>query len=281
MIMKNKMPNFVCTALLPSLAVLLLGVQSAQAGASVYVGSPSAGPSVSMDKIDHSGWDRILKKYDNTDGMVDYQGLKASSVDIQGLNSYLQQLSTAHSQVQATKEGTLAFWINAYNAVTVHGILREYPTTSIRNHTAKVLRYNIWKDLKLYVGGQPYSLEQIEHEILRKMGEPRIHFAIVCASIGCPRLLNEAYVANRLNDQLEVNSRDFFSRSRNFRYDQSSNVFHMSAILKWFPEDFGANQAAQLRTIAGWLPNDAAKNAALSNSVSVRSLEYDWALNRQ
>ena len=150
----------------------------------------------------------------------------------------------------ATREAKLAFWINAYNAVTVHGILREYPTTSIRNHTAKLFGYNIWHDLQLYVGGTAYSLDTMEHQILRKMSEPRIHFAIVCASIGCPRLLNEAYTADRINEQLEINSKDFFARAQNFRYDQSKKQFYVSAILDWFGEDFGNSQAEQLRRIS-------------------------------
>jgi hypothetical protein len=106
--------------------------------------------------------------------------------------------------------------INAYNAVTVRGILREYPTSSIQNHAAKWLGYNIRKDLLLLVGGQPYSLDQIEHEILRKLDEPRIHFAIVCASRSWPRLGNRAYTAADLENQLDFNTQAFFADPGNF-----------------------------------------------------------------
>ena len=227
--------------------VAVASSQPAHAG-KVYVGSqvPSV-RQVSMDRIDHSAWDAIVHKYVDEDGMVNYRALKASSRDMRALDGYLRTLSTARPRIRASRDAKLAFWINAYNAVTVRGILREYPTTSIRNHTAKVWGYNIWQDLQLYVGDQPYSLDQIEHDILRKMGEPRIHFAIVCASIGCPRLLNEAYVPSRVQQQLETKSRDFFSRSQNFRYDQRNRHFFLSSILSWFGEDFGRNQAAQLR----------------------------------
>lgn len=113
------------------------------------------------------------------------------------------------------------------------------------------------------------------------MAEPRIHFAIVCASIGCPRLLNEAYVTERLDEQLETNARDFFSRSQNFRYDERSQRFYLSSILDWFGEDFGQDQAERLRTIAKWLPSESARRAAQRNVIRVSFLDYNWSLNEQ
>jgi hypothetical protein len=111
------------------------------------------------------------------------------------------------------------------------------------------------------------------------MNEPRIHFAIVCASIGCPRLLNEAYTGAKLNEQLELNAKDFFSRQQHFQHDLASNRFLVSSILSWFGKDFGKNQAAQLKTISAWLPTSAAKQAAANNAVKVKFLDYDWNLN--
>lgn len=274
------LPTFARTTLLAcAVAASTFICTSVRAGAPVYVGFQT-NQAVSMDSIDHAPWNAILKKYVDKNGMVNYRTLKANPSDTASLTNYLATLSTANPQVAAKRESKLAFWINAYNAVTVQGILREYPTTSIRNHTAKVVGYNIWHDLQLYVGGTPYSLDSIEHKILRKMSEPRIHFAIVCASIGCPRLLNEAYTAEKLNEQLEINSKDFFSRSQNFRYDKNGRRFYMSALMDWFGGDFGSSQADQLRRIAGWLPADA-QAAAASNAVSISHLDYDWKLNSQ
>lgn len=141
---------------------------------------------ISIENINHDDYDALLKKYVNQEGRVNYQAWKASRKDRQQLLNYLAHLSQANPTLRASKEARLAYWINAYNAVTIEGIMQVYPTTSIRNHTAKIFGYNIWKDLYLVVGKDRYSLEQIEHEVLRKMNEPRIHFAIVCASIGCP-----------------------------------------------------------------------------------------------
>ncbi|TWU24297.1 hypothetical protein Pla52o_22240 [Novipirellula galeiformis] len=263
-------------------ALSLLLVNPCSAGPKVTVGaSVPANQQVSMDQIDPSHWDALLKRYVDEDGNVNYTGWKQSAADVRALEAFLVHLSSANPSARATQAAKLAFWINAYNAVTVHGILREYPTTSIRNHTAKLIGYNIWDDLLLTVGGKPYSLNQMEHEVLRKMGEPRIHFAIVCASRSCPRLLNEAYTAERLDTQLTINTKVFLANPGNFQYDAAGRRFQLSSILDWFGEDFGRDQAAQLRTIAPYLPSRAAYDAAIANSVSVSHLDYDWGLNDQ
>jgi len=260
----------------------LLPIGAAAAGTKVPVGvNVPSGQQVSMDQIDHQSWDALLKRYVDQNGNVNYRAWKQSAEDQRTLDAYLGHLSAANPNAQASQGAKLAFWINAYNAVTIKGILREYPTSSIRNHTAKLIGYNIWDDLLLTVGGKPYSLNQMEHEVLRKMGEPRIHFAIVCASISCPRLLNEAYTAERLDQQLMVNSRDFFANPRNFRFDPARQSFQLSSILDWFGEDFGANQAAQLQAIAPYLPTAQAQQFASQGRGSVSHLDYDWGLNDQ
>jgi len=145
-----------------------------RAGGAATLGvSVPAGQQLSFDQINHAPWDALLRKYCDAQGFVNYQAWQRSNQDQQALDNYLSQLSRAAANRPAAPAAKLAFWINAYNAVTIKGILREYPTTSIRNHTAKVFGYNIWDDLLLQVGNRTYSLNQMEHEVLRKMGEPR------------------------------------------------------------------------------------------------------------
>ncbi len=263
-------------------SLIALASCESNAGSDVKVGHNwPAGQRVSMDQIDHTAWDALLRKYVDGQGFVNYPAWHKSREDQATLDQYLQHLSQADLRKPASREAQFAFWINAYNAVTMKGILREYPTSSIRNHTAKVFGYNIWDDLLLMVSDRTFSLNQMEHEVLRKMKEPRVHFAIVCASIGCPPLLNEAYVANKLDSQLTVNTRRFFADPQKFRYDASRRQIEASPILKWFAEDFGANQAAQLRTIAPYLPDEASQNLAAGGSASLQYLGYDWGLNDQ
>lgn len=269
-----------------TIAVVAIGVAVAGwwattclAGPTVTVGrNVPAGQQVPVDNVDHSTWNSLLGKYVDANGFVNYTGWRASTADQQALDAYIQHLSAASFPANSTREGRLAFWINAYNAVTVKGILREYPTTSIRNHTAKVVGYNIWKDLQLLVGGRPYSLEAIEHEVLRKMGEPRVHFAIVCASIGCPRLLNEAYMASKLDGQLTINTKAFFADPTKFNIDAKSSTVQLSPILSWFAEDFGSSTAAQMQMIAPYVPAQA-QPLVSSGQARVKYLDYDWGLN--
>lgn len=276
-----KTPRFA----LANIAILFATIVAADvclAGTKVNVGqNVPTGQQVSMDQIDHQPWDGLLKRYVDSNGMVAYAQWKQSAPETQMLNDYLASLSSANPSAQASPAAQLAFWINAYNALTVYGILREYPTTSIRNHTAKVIGYNIWDDLLLNVGGKAYSLNQMEHEVLRKIGEPRIHFAIVCASIGCPRLLAEAYTAEQLDAQLTTNSQAFFANSANFQYIPNQRKFQLSSIMEWFGGDFGSDQTSQLSKIAPYLPTREAQDAAMAGSVTVSYLEYDWGLNDQ
>jgi hypothetical protein len=235
---------------------------------------------VSIDKIDHSPFDTLLKKYVDENGLVNYSAWHGNQQDRAALKTYLETLSSANLKLAAKKSAQLAYWINAYNALTIEGILRVYPTTSIRKHTAKLIGYNIWKDLWLYTGDTKYSLDGIEHQILRKMDEPRIHFAIVCASIGCPRLLNEAYMADKLDQQLTDNAKDFFSRSQNLQIDTRNSQLKLSAIMNWFGSDFGDTTPQQLQRISPWLPENA-KSFVDRGGFSVTYLDYDWNLNTQ
>ena len=235
---------------------------------------------VSFDQIDHSAFDVLLRKYVDADGFVDYRAWQASTADRTALQSYLADLSRASAERTSSREARLAFWINAYNALTLEGILQVYPTSSIRKHTAKAVGYNIWDDLPLVVGGRRVSLNAMEHQILRKLEEPRIHFAIVCASVGCPRLRNEAYTADRLNEQLADNARDFFARRRNLVIDAPGRTLHVSALLDWFGSDFGRTQGDRLRAVSPYLP-PAAQKLVANGTVNVEFLDYDWSLNDQ
>jgi len=267
-------------AALAALLSTTLLISPAAAGTKVYVGAKVPGAKqVSMDRIDHAAYDALLQKYVDDAGNVDYAAWKRNTGDRAALANYLKTLSKASRSTPASRSGQLAYWINAYNAVTLHGILREYPTSSIRNHTAKLFGYNIWHDLLLTAGGRAISLDSIEHDILRKMNEPRIHFAIVCASKSCPRLLNRAYTAQKLEQQLTRNTKAFFATPLHFRH--RGGRFYMSSILSWFAEDFGASKAAQLKKIAPYLPTAAAQKAARENSVSISYITYDWSLNDQ
>ena len=275
----NSLRTVSATGLTGIVALLLFLLQSETVlGKSPLGQNWPTGQQVSMYAIDHSAFDRLLNKYVDHDGFVDYRTWYRQRADRQTLRGYLSELSRASVTKSAKRDAKLAFWINAYNAVTLEGIMQEYPTDSIRNHTARVFGYNIWKELPLIVAGRQYSLEQIEHQILRKMSEPRIHFAIVCASVSCPRLRNEAYTADKLQKQLAGNATDFFSRRNNFRI--SDGTMYVSSILNWFADDFGNSQATRFTYLQKYLPVST-RTIAVRPETQVHYLDYDWNLNDQ
>jgi len=267
--------------LLFRLSIFLFTAIPSIAGADEFAGKqwPSA-QQVSIDNIKHDAWDTLLQKYVDADGMVNYTAWHNNQTDRAALKTYLEDLSKANPNANADQKAKLAYWINAYNALTVEGILRVYPTTSIRNHTPKLFGYNIWKKLYLYTGDSKINLDSIEHKVLRKMGEPRIHFAIVCASISCPRLLNKAYTSDKIETQLTTNTTDFFSRSQNLQVDAANSTIQLNSIMSWFGSDFGSTTGKQVGAVAPYFPEDA-KAFLGRGKFSVKYLDYNWKLNEQ
>ena len=136
-------------------------------------------------------------------------------------------------------------------------------------------------NLLLRVGGTDYSLDQIENQVLRPLREPRIHFAIVCGSRGCPRLRNRAYSTSDLERQLQDNARNFFADPQKLEYDPSTGELRLSPILKWYAQDFGNSEREVLETITPYLPDRVTREGRGANRLSAGFLDYDWSLNAQ
>ena len=175
----------------------------------------------------HDLWNDLLQKYVSDNGKVNYQGLKKEHIS---LINYFKALNLAIPNETQSRENTLTYWINAYNAMTIDLILRHYPIKSIKD-IKDPWQQRLWK-----LGEKWYNLDDIEHQILRKMDEPRIHFAIVCASVSCPKLLNEAYSAENLESQLTQATKDFLNDHN--RNSVSTNSLELSKIFDWFSSDF-------------------------------------------
>jgi hypothetical protein len=263
------------------------------ASAAVFIGCSSdsdGGPaqkitSTSDVAMDSSGiplhilWNDLLSKY-VVDGHVDYAGFKKEEVVVQ---RYLDQLANTHAE-QLTPNQRLAFWINAYNAFTVKLILNNYPgLKSIKDIPSR------WKKEEWNTGGTLRSLNDIEHEILRKeFAEPRIHFAIVCASISCPDLAAFAFTADKIDEQLSAVSQTFFQdQTKGFKTAIEKGltggdkpVIYFSKILKWFSADFERGDKTVLQAIAPYLSDaDKAFLAQHQDDLSINYFDYDWNLN--
>lgn len=260
----------------------------------------SSALSVAAWAFDHSYkvWDGLLKKH-----VVVLPGGKASQVryadllkDRAVLRSVLDELSAVkQSEFDLwSKAQQMAFLINAYNAFTVELILSHYPVRSIKD-IGNDFFDNRWKRKFFTLLGQPTSLDMVEHAMLRAPGrydEPRVHYAVNCASVGCPMLREEAYVADRLEAQLEEQAVRFLSdRTRN-RFDKDKGRLEVSKIFDWFSKDWtsgyrGLGHAAPITSreayfarYAHLLTDDPAAQAMIrEGKVKLTFLSYDWSLN--
>jgi len=225
---------------------------------------PAAYQSTALETIknlDHAKWDALLHRNVSKNGNVNYKGFQRDSKELQ---SYLSELASNVPTKSWSKNATLAYWINAYNAFTVKLIIDNYPTKSIKDINAP------WGKKFFSLGAKKYSLEVIEHDILRKMGEPRIHFAINCASFSCPNLLNEAYTESKLDKQLAAAAQGFINdRSKN---SLTANKLEISKIFDWFAADFKKNG-----TVIDFL-NQYSK-VKINSNAKVYYKEYNWSLN--
>lgn len=250
--------------------------QNAQAA--TYQSQPREVARVGFEQYDHRAWDGLLQKYVDRNGDVDYVTWQSNQQDRSTLLNYLTGMNSVDTSAGSSAQAEMAFWINAYNAMTIEGILQLYPTRSIKDHAPDANGYNIWDDFKLPVGGSEYSLNNIEHQVLRKMGDPRIHFAIVCASKGCPQLSQRAYFPNSLDQQLTYSAQLFFHTPSKFNYNLQRGQFGLSPIIQWFGEDFGRNDQERLRYLSQFMPAEAGQLAA-NGSPTINYLDYDWSLN--
>ncbi len=255
----------------------------------LFVLALAALPAQAFDQT-HSAWTSFLKKHvvvvdDGKASKVDYAG---ALEDRAALKTYLDTVSKVPAAEYAgwKKAERLAFLINAYNAFTVEKVLTRYPDLkSIRDFGTYF--GNPWKDKFFTLFGKPMTLDGIEQDTIRAPGafdEPRIHFAVNCASIGCPMLREEAYVPDRLDRQLEEQTGRFLSdRSRN-RY--ADGVLEVSKIFDWYKKDFTAGYQG-ISSVEQFLGNYAAlladkpddQKAIREGRVKVKYLDYDWSLN--
>lgn len=240
----------------------------------------------------HAAWDALLRAHvryaeGGNASRVDYAGVAKDRAALKAVLDDYEKVSRGEFDAW-TKPQQQAFLFNAYNAFTVEKILTRYPgIKSIRDFGT--IFGNPWKDRFFTLFGQPAFLDRIEHEILRKEGvydDPRVHVAVVCASIGCPMLRNEAFRGDRLEAQLEDAFRRFLAdRSRN-RYDPRSGKLEVSRIFDWYGKDFekghkgftSVKQAfSRYADLLADRPEDRA--AVRAGKAEVTFLDYDWSLN--
>lgn len=232
--------------------------------------------------FDHGAFDTLLRAHVRG-GMVDYDAF-AAAPEFKG---YLARLA-AHDPATLDRAEQLAFWINAYNAYTIQLINKHNERKSIRNinKTFGIKAYGPWKEKLAVVGGRAYGLDEIEQGIVRpRFQEPRIHFALVCAAMGCPPLRSEAYTGGRLEAQLDDQGRTFLLQSpTKNRVDVAARTAYLSPIFVEFRDyikDFGGSHAAVGRYVARYFPPGPERDLLAGGDFKVVVTHYDWTLNSQ
>ncbi|MDO1500470.1 DUF547 domain-containing protein [Winogradskyella maritima] len=214
--------------------------------------------------LDHSDWDTLLKKHVNASGLVDYQGFIDDTSKLQTYIDYLGQNTPTNSW---SYQEQLAYYINVYNANTIKLIVDNYPVKSIKDVDATISPF-----LKSFInlGGKELSLADVEKGILQKMNEPRIHFAINCASISCPKLMRDAYTAENVDALMEQAGKEFVNSKEN---EISSNTVRLSEIFKWYKNDFLTDANSILEYVNRY------SDAKINPNATVEYIEYNWNLN--
>lgn len=230
--------------------------------------------------IDFEPWDKLLRQYVDQYGRVDYAAWKTQQP--QALADWLSTQKKLPFKSHTNALEKLALWINLYNALTISSILELYPLESI---LPKIFGIPNWLALLwffqrriYYIFGQSYSLAQIENQILRdELQETRIHFAIVCASLGCPLLRSGAYFPEQVIQQLDEDAYRFINNPQKVHYDSHSQTLYCNKIFKWYRQDFVKVAPSIPEYISSYLKIDVPLTAA----TPIAYLDYDWSLNQR
>ena len=230
--------------------------------------------------IDHGEWQQFLSKHlvPHADGVNRIAYANVSEADRKRLDDYLSALSMVRIS-EFSRDEQRAYWINLYNALTMNVVLEHYPVDSIMDISISPGFFSIgpWGKKLIRVEGEEISLDDIEHRILRPIWkDPRIHYAVSCASLGCPKLMPGAFTASNTEELLDQGAKDYINSEHGARFDSQARLT-ASSIYDWYQEDFGGDEAgviAHLRLYAR-----PALEARLDSVIGVYDFDYDWTLN--
>lgn len=228
--------------------------------------------------IDHSAWDSLLKKYIKQDeqGLNLFAYGKVTAADNKALNAYIQTMSEIEISDRA-RPVQFAYWVNMYNALTIKVILDNYPVKSIRDiDTSGIFSNGPWGSELVTIEEETLTLDDIEHAILRPIWkDPRIHYAVNCASIGCPNLSKDAFTSTNTETLLEQGAKAYINSPRGMQIEKGKLT--VSSIYKWFAYDFGNSEKGIIKHLSNYAsPQNLEK---LKTIQKISDTEYDWSLN--
>ena len=283
------MANIIRSLTTPGLLLLLpwlLQAPAANAGVLERLFAPSAQAwsfwdthGTATDVIDHGPWQRFLQNHvrPGDDGINRVEYAKVTAAERAALRDYIERLQKINIRDYGRDE-QLAYWINLYNAVTVNVVLKHYPVASIRDIDISpgFLSFGPWDKQLLSIEGQTVSLNDIEHRILRPIWkDPRLHYALNCASLGCPNLQTTAFSAVNTPALLDASARDYVNHPRGVSIIDGE--LRVSSIYSWFREDFGDNDVGVIKHLRRYA--SAGLAAELAGFDHIDDDDYDWSLN--
>ncbi|MBT8378296.1 MAG: DUF547 domain-containing protein [Ignavibacteria bacterium] len=220
-------------------------------------------------EIDHSILDKLLKENVNDKGMIDYKAFQNNKI----FEKYLNQIASADiSELNNIEK--LAFFINAYNALTIKNVLNHYPINSPMDVEG------FFKKKKFAVAGMEITLDKLEYDYVLPINSVLPHFGLVCAAVSCPKLLKKAYTSKTVLHQLEENAKAFLNDKTKNRLDREAKVLYLSSIFKWFKKYFEQEYSSLIETAKMFL-NDDDKKFLKENEVEIKFIKYNWKLNTQ
>ena len=232
---------------------------------------PAAPPAVIGDPP-YAAWRQVLTRFVDREGRVDFAGIARERADLDRFVAHVYDVGpNSQPQLFASREAVLAYHLNAYNALAMHQVIESGIPASL----AGFAKVGFFYSRKVMVGGAPISLYDYENKVIRPLGEPRIHFALNCMSIGCPRLPREPFTAERLDAQLERETRLFLDDPRNVLVDDGAKILRLSEIFGFYTSDF----LAAAPSLAAYV--NRYRKRKVAEDYRVEFIPYDWTINRQ
>lgn len=248
--------------------------------AAVATDAPGISPDSATDDL-YAPLERVLSRYVDAEGLVDYRGLRDEGRD--DLSAFMEAIARVDPAALPDDDARIAFWINAYNATVLLEVVERYPIDSVRDVGSLWGLVGGFFKREIRIAGRDLHLDDIEHGILRaEYPDPRIHWALVCGAFGCPRLLRRPYRAAYLDRILDERTDEFLAAPRGLQIDGDGKTLWLSRYFDWYAEDFEAESGTVLDYVianapaekAGWIRDHRER-------LSVRFMDYDWTLNDQ
>ena len=278
---------FVITAIIGLSAIASCSNLANSQSSDVFDNLPAETNLATNSAFSYQDYEDVLKTYVSDTGLVDYSGLQANRQQLDRFNQSLGEV-TPETYASWNEARQIAFLINAYNSFTLQSIIDRQPLPeSIRDISG------VWNRRKFAIAGEERTLDNIEHDILRKnFNEPRIHVALVCAAISCPPLHNEPYLAEQLDSQLDNQTAKFANSPHGFELDRENKRIYLSSIFKWYGQDFESTYGTEdkfegndkQRAVLNYFNpalDSASQTFLAKQDYKVKYLDYDWSLNKQ